>query len=93
MNILCWKNTLATVIAKMQTRFPNEFNFIPKTYLLPEENCKVEADEERYKKEGRKYFFIVKPENSCQGKGIILCRGMEDIKNMGAEETRFVCQK
>jgi len=47
MNILCWKNTLATVIAKMQTRFPNEFNFIPKTYLLPEENCKVEADEER----------------------------------------------
>lgn len=77
----------------MHNQFGKEFDFIPKTYLLPDENDKLTADEQKYKNEGRKFFFIIKPENSCQGKGISLCRGMEDIKNIESEESRFVCQE
>jgi len=55
MNILCWKNSLSQVISKMKSQFGKEFDFVPKTYLLPDDNDKLEADEKRYKNEGRKF--------------------------------------
>jgi tubulin polyglutamylase TTLL6/13 len=45
----------------------------------------------RYKKEGKKKFFIVKPEGASQGKGIHLIKSWEEIENV--DEAKCVVQK
>ena len=54
---------------------PEEFDFFPNTYLLPKEKA-------RLKKEWNDdQIMIVKPEASCQGKGIYLVREMASIED------------
>jgi predicted ATP-grasp superfamily ATP-dependent carboligase len=43
------------------------------------------------KHKGRPLSFIVKPDASCQGKGIFLCRRLEDIpKDKGFIVQRYI---
>ena len=67
-------------LMRLQQVFPEDFNFFPATYNLP-------ADFKEFllqvnKKRNR--TFIVKPEASCQGKGIFLTR---DPESLTAEKT------
>ena len=60
---------------RMQKWFPDEYDFFPATYMLP-------TDYKEFKAQitcKRNKTFIVKPEASCQGKGIFLTRNFEDI--------------
>lgn len=57
----------------MLKRHPKDYDFFPKTYLFPKEKQKLKSEWDN------KTVLIVKPEASCQGKGIYLTQNLEDI--------------
>jgi tubulin polyglutamylase TTLL6/13 len=73
MHGICKKHYLAWNLNKMQKNFPSDYNFYPKTFVLPGDYSilKQYADKSR--------TFIVKPEASSQGQGIYLVKSIEDI--------------
>ncbi|OMJ78088.1 hypothetical protein SteCoe_22198 [Stentor coeruleus] len=73
MHGICKKNYLAWNLNKMFKLFPNEYNYFPKTWVLP-------GDYIDFKQHiNKKKIFIVKPEASSQGRGIFLIKRLEDI--------------
>jgi len=85
MYTLARKNTLAVNLSLMRKAFPQHYSFFPPSWVLPAEARLLRAQfNERHAK-----TFIVKPEASCQGRGIFLVRKYEDIPM--AE--RFVVQR
>ena len=69
------KNLLAKNLLTMQKYFPQEYQFFPKTWLLPSD---TKAFKDQFNERKAK-TFIIKPENSCQGKGIFLTRNYDWI--------------
>jgi len=67
------KNLLAKNLLAMQKYYPKEFQFFPKTWLLPGD-MKSFKDQFNIRKAKT---FIIKPEASCQGKGIFLTRNFD----------------
>jgi tubulin polyglutamylase TTLL5 len=61
------------------------FDFVPKTFVLPQEMPLLLEEEER---EPRQYW-IVKPSASCQGKGIFVTNNILDIP----EKTQMIASK
>ena len=39
---LCRKKVLSTLVARMKRYFPEDYNFVPKEYLYPEEKEEIE---------------------------------------------------
>jgi tubulin polyglutamylase TTLL6/13 len=80
MYTLARKDHLARNLNKMQKRFETDYKFFPQTWLLPAEfgDFRKQFKENTKGKPGRK-TFIVKPEASCQGKGVFLTRNLEDF--------------
>lgn len=74
---LAKKNMLGRHLMKMRKLLPHDFNFFPTTYMLPHD-YKDFVEEARHQKTMKTY--IMKPEDSCQGKGIYLSRYWEYIK-------------
>lgn len=70
---LAKKNMLGRHLMKLQSVFPDEYNFFPPTFILPQD-FKEFLNQIGNK---RNRTFIVKPEASCQGKGIFLTRNPE----------------
>lgn len=50
--------------------------FFPKTFLLPHDSTKFKNYYNEAKKKGILKTFIVKPEASCQGRGIFLTQSL-----------------
>ena len=75
MYALARKNTLASNLNGMQKLFPSEYHFYPSTWILPHDAASFHAQFN----EKRAKTFIVKPEASCQGRGIFLTRNYESI--------------
>jgi len=75
------KNLLYKNLTKMKKHLPNDYDFFPKTWLLPYqyEELRVYANNAIQKQPNSKPVFIVKPEASCQGKGIFLTKKVESI--------------
>lgn len=60
---------------RLQSVFPDDYNFFPPTFNLP-----ADFKEFLYQVGNkRNKTFIVKPEASCQGKGIFLTRDPESL--------------
>lgn len=57
----------------MRLKYNDEYDFYPETYLFPKDKQKLKKDWDG------ETVLIVKPEASCQGKGIYLTREVEDI--------------
>ena len=74
---LARKNHLGRHLMRMREKFPNFFRFFPKTYLLPADYSSFKAASLKKNK-----TFIVKPEASCQGRGIYLTRSFENVDLM-----------
>ena len=74
---LARKNHLGRNLMRMKKSFPENYDFFPQTYLLPAEYSEFRA-QFNGKKNGK--TFIVKPEASCQGKGIFLTRSIENVQ-------------
>ena len=60
---------------KLQSVFPEDYSFFPATYNLPVDfkEFLTQVNQKRNR------TFIVKPEASCQGKGIFLTRDPESL--------------
>ncbi|CAD8066237.1 unnamed protein product [Paramecium sonneborni] len=72
---LARKNHLGRNLMKMRKQFPFDYKFFPQTWLLPAEY----GDFRNQFIKGKARTFIVKPEASCQGRGIFLTRNINDI--------------
>lgn len=70
---ICKKNYLAWNLNRLWKLFPNEYNFYPKTWVLPGDWIDLKNNW------GKNKFFILKPEASCQGKGIFLVNKIEEV--------------
>jgi len=73
---LARKNHLGRHLMRMKKAFPENYKFFPQTFLLPSEYNDFKA---QFSKKKNK-TFIVKPEASCQGRGIFLTRTWESIQ-------------
>ncbi|EAS05014.3 tubulin-tyrosine ligase family protein (macronuclear) [Tetrahymena thermophila SB210] len=72
------KDLMNRNISKMQIRCGlSNFNFVPKTYILPSEQSLLIEDFEKIK--STKQLFIVKPQNGSQGKNIFVTDKLNDI--------------
>ena len=78
MTIISLKNNLAKYLKLMQKtpELTSEFGFFPKSWLFPYESYELTNFMQEKKKP---MTFIVKPTNSCQGKGIFLTKRVKDI--------------
>eukprot|EP00877_Chromochloris_zofingiensis_P014368 jgi/Chrzof1/9185/Cz03g39030.t1 len=69
---LCRKKAMAKHLAAMAMLQPQQYNFFPLTFTLPDDYAALLADA---KSRGKKQIYIIKPDAGCQGKGIRLVQG------------------
>lgn len=69
------KNYLGRYLKGMHKLFPSDFEFFPQTWMLPTDLNELKLHNSPFKSR----TYIVKPEASCQGKGIFLTRKIEDL--------------
>ncbi|CAG9315026.1 unnamed protein product [Blepharisma stoltei] len=69
------KNYLAYNLMKLKKLFPDEYDFFPRTWVVP---CDM-GDLKAYMQLKKNSYFIVKPEASCQGRGIFLTKRFDEI--------------
>ncbi|XP_034292077.1 tubulin polyglutamylase TTLL11 isoform X1 [Pantherophis guttatus] len=84
------KVNLSRAMRTMQELFPEEYNFYPRSWILPEEFA-IFLTEVNLMKENNprwKPTFIVKPDGGCQGDGIYLVKGPTEIRLMGNLQSR-----
>uniref|UniRef100_A0A8C3CR89 Tubulin tyrosine ligase like 11 n=1 Tax=Cairina moschata TaxID=8855 RepID=A0A8C3CR89_CAIMO len=84
------KITLSRAVRTMQDLFPVEYNFYPRSWILPEE-FPLFVDEVQMMKESDpswKPTFIVKPDGGCQGDGIYLVKDPSDVRLTGSLQNR-----
>jgi tubulin polyglutamylase TTLL6/13 len=70
---LARKNLLGMNLMSMREAFPDEYNFFPLTWMLPQEYVEFRTYFES-KPKGKARTYIMKPEADCQGRGIFLTR-------------------
>jgi tubulin polyglutamylase TTLL5 len=88
-NEITRKDKLCQNVVKMQERHGKHyFDFIPDTYVLPEEFGDFYNHYQKLKQnESKKNIWIIKPANSCQGKGIYI---VDDINDVNVDETSVI---
>ena len=80
MRALSHKVPLAKNMMRMVRAFPGEFQHVPKSWALPAESKLFRRKFST--KTGNalsKKTYILKPDHSCQGKGIVLCRTWDQV--------------
>lgn len=78
---ICRKKSLCKNLANMAKRAPEEYNYVPKSFLLPEESEEFVHYLESKGKKAKKSTYIMKPDNGCQGKGIRLVQTSADASH------------
>ena len=77
MSNIARKNRLAQNLEKMRRGFQKEYNFYPRTWVLPLELADFRA---QFDSKGRSsQFYIIKPDSGCQGRGIFLTQNFDSI--------------
>ena len=76
------KDCLARNMSKMAKVRPDEYSFVPKTWIFPSEYSAFVNNATELKKKKKHKTFIVKPANGAMGNGIHLYRSAEKV---GAE--------
>ena len=66
------KNRLAKHMRGMEKKFPNAYDFVPQSWILPLEND--ELLQYSKKRENQSKYFIIKPSNQSCGKGIVVTK-------------------
>lgn len=85
MQALAHKHLLSRNLKRMQKVFFEEYDFFPKTWILPSDTSDFKA---QFTKKKAK-TFIVKPVAACQGRGIYLTRDFDNIDMKAGEQ--YVC--
>nr|XP_060613570.1 tubulin polyglutamylase TTLL11 [Anolis sagrei ordinatus] len=84
------KITLSRAMRTMQELFPEEYNFYPRSWILPEEFAIFLAEVHMIKDNNPSWrpTFIVKPDGGCQGDGIYLIKDPGDVRMSSNLQTR-----
>ena len=88
-NLICRKRQFHLLIRKYERFFPDEYNFIPRTYILPEE----------YKSMVRHYnshpekVFLSKPSKGKGGEGIFFIKTQHEIPKRAVKHFEYVVQE
>lgn len=70
------KHNLAKNLMRMHKKFQNDFNFFPKTFILPSQQIELRND---FAHSQKKATYIVKPDSLSQGAGIFLSKNVDSI--------------
>ncbi|KAK6178634.1 hypothetical protein SNE40_011164 [Patella caerulea] len=73
------KDALARNLLRLQKAFPDDYNFIPKTWILPTDHSLLLGYARDLKAKKKQRTFIAKPSNGAQGHGIALYKNAEKI--------------
>ncbi|XP_064189483.1 tubulin polyglutamylase TTLL7 [Anguilla rostrata] len=79
MGEICRKDCLARNMAKMIRSQPQEYGFIPKTWIFPAEYTQFQNYVKELRRKRKQKTFIVKPANGAMGHGISLIRNCEKL--------------
>ncbi|XP_029921907.1 tubulin polyglutamylase TTLL11 [Myripristis murdjan] len=84
------KINLSRAVRTMQELFPEEYDFYPRSWILPEEYQQFSAQIRMVKENDSTVnpTFIVKPDGGSQGDGIYLIRDPSDLKLMAGSQTK-----
>ena len=66
------KDNMARNLGRLNAICPEEYDFVPKSWIVPAEYSTLLAHDSKEKKASNKRCYIVKPVNSAMGKGIFL---------------------
>ncbi|XP_027686685.2 tubulin polyglutamylase TTLL7 isoform X1 [Chelonia mydas] len=80
MGEICRKDFLARNMTKMIKSQPQDYSFIPRTWIFPAEYMQFQNYVKELKKKRRQKTFIVKPANGAMGHGISLIRNGEKLQ-------------
>ncbi|KAM6458589.1 tubulin polyglutamylase TTLL7 isoform 1-T3 [Liasis olivaceus] len=79
MGEICRKDFLARNMTKMIRSQPQEYSFVPRTWIFPAEFTQFQNYVKELKRKRRQKTFIVKPANGAMGHGISLVRNAEKL--------------
>ncbi|TKR81233.1 hypothetical protein L596_015139 [Steinernema carpocapsae] len=79
MTELSKKIALTRALQSMQRLFPNEYQFYPKSWFIPEQLSSFDRYCASTVNSSKKPWFIVKPDDGAQGTGIYLINKPEDL--------------
>ncbi|KAF7665917.1 hypothetical protein LDENG_00127100 [Lucifuga dentata] len=79
MGEICRKDCLARNMSKMIRCQPQEYSFIPKTWIFPAEYTQFQNYVKELRRKRKQKTFIVKPANGAMGHGISLIRNCEKL--------------
>jgi tubulin polyglutamylase TTLL6/13 len=80
------KNHLARNLMRMAKCFPDEYDFFPKTWILPADGINIRNHCAHAKGKNKPCTYIVKPDSMAQGKGIFLSRDIDKIMKVCANQ-------
>ncbi|OMJ90758.1 hypothetical protein SteCoe_6836 [Stentor coeruleus] len=75
MHLISRKNFLATSLGKLRQQFPKDYGFFPRTWVFPSHSSELK----QHLQQSKHKYMIVKPEKSCQGKGIFFTNRIEEL--------------
>jgi len=83
---LARKDHLSRNLARLQKKYPGEYDFFPETYVMPMD---YEAFKMQFEDPRKMDTYIVKPQASSQGKGIFLAQTWKNVPN----SHRYIAQR
>ncbi len=83
---LAKKNHLARNLMRMYKYYPDEYNFFPKTWVLPNEATDFRNYFMKNQTNKQRVTYIVKPDSLSQGKGIFLSRNIDHILDVTQQQ-------
>eukprot|EP00729_Bicosta_minor_P010733 gene10733-29476_t len=75
------KDCLSRNIARLQQAAPEEFDFVPRGWIIPAELSALQKHDVNLSKRGKAHSYIVKPVNSAMGRGIFLITSVDQLYN------------
>lgn len=76
------KNRMGHHLNKMAKMLPEQYNFFPRTWVLPGEMSDFRAQFDAQGNALGNKIFIIKPDTGCQGRGIFLTRTFNNVPRL-----------
>jgi len=73
------KNRMGQNLNRMIKLFPKEYNYYPRTWVLPQELTDFRAQFDNFGNTLGNKIYIIKPDAGCQGRGIFLTRTFDNV--------------